>query len=355
MKQTKNKEDKRQKEVKISKMFLLFFFVLFFFNSFVSCVKPKTIQSETFFALGTICNLSLMDNGTAENYNTIINLVNELEKKVSVNIEESEISKINKFSEEKPVEVSEETFDLISKSLDIAKKTEGAFNPSLGPIISLWNIGSENPYLPQQQEIENLLPLVNYKNVILDKENKSVYFKQKGMKLDLGGIAKGYIADKILNKLKDLKIERAIINLGGNILLYGEKKDRSEWVAGIRNPTGEDTNSVVLLKCQETSVVTSGVYERYFIKDNIRYHHILDSKTGYPVKNDLLSVSIITQESTLADAYSTGVFVMGLEKGKDFIERIPQTEAIFITKDFKIICTSGLKNKVEILDENFYF
>ena len=351
----KNKEFKRLKEIKCSKIILLLFFVLFIFTTIFSCTKTQTIQSESFLALGTICDISLFESGVQENYDAIVELVNEIEKKVSVNILDSEISKINNLSGEKPIVVSEDTYELIETALKISKETNGAFNLVLGPIISLWNIGSENPYLPQKQEIDNLLSLTNYDDLILDKKNMSVFLKQKGMKLNLGGIAKGFVADKIKSKLKELNIERAIINLGGNVLVVGEKKDSGEWGIGIRNPLDGETNSVVMIKSKETSVVTSGIYERFFIKDNIRYHHIFDSKTGYPVDNDLLSVSIITKESTIADAYSTGVFVLGIEKGMEFVENLPQIEAIFITKDLKVICTSGIKNKVEILDKNFYF
>ena len=176
---------------------------------------------------------------------------------------------------------------------------------------------------------------------------------KKGMEIDLGGIAKGYAADKIVEYLKSQNIEKSIINLGGNVFVLGEKSKDTQFKVGIQDPNSEDGTSIANIGVTNQSVVTSGIYERYLEQDGVMYHHMLDPSTGYPFENNLSSVTIISDSSIVGDGLSTTTFGLGLEKGMKLIESLDNTDAIFITKDQKIYTTSNLKGKLNLKDSSF--
>jgi len=247
--------------------------------------------------------------------------------------------------------VHESTINVIERSVYFAKLSGGAFNPTVGPLVSLWGIGTDNQRKPSQEEINNTLPLVNWRNIELDAETNSVYLTQRGMALDLGAIAKGYAADEAALTARKAGIKRALIDLGGNIITIGEKKDKTPWRVGIQNPFEERNEIIGFIETKEKTIVTSGIYERFFIEDSELYHHIFSPFSGYPVKNGLVSVVIITDVSMDADAYSTVIFVLGYEKGRALAETMPNIEVIFIFEDKSIIATSGVN--FTITDKTF--
>ena len=227
------------------------------------------------------------------------------------------------------------------------------FDISVGPIVDLWAIGTENAKVPTKKEIKDKLPLVNYKDILLNDNSKSVKLAKKDMKIDLGGIAKGYAADKIYEYLKEEKLESALINLGGNIYVLGSKENNQPFSIGVQDPTKPRGNSIGNIKVSNKSVVTSGIYERYLEKNNKIYHHMLDPHTGYPFDNNLSSVTIVSDKSIICDALSTTTFGLGVEKGLKLVENLDGVDAIFITKDKKIYLSNNLKNKFNLTDNKF--
>jgi thiamine biosynthesis lipoprotein len=231
---------------------------------------------------------------------------------------------------------------VLEKALYFAEISNGAFDPTIQPLTALWNISGEKPRLPDYAEIKAVLPLINWRDVELDPKTKTVFLKRPAMALDLGGIAKGYAADEAAVILAAKQVERAIIDLGGNILTYGSKPGNRLWKVGVQNPiNGKRGVYTGIVSGYAQTVVTSGVYERFFESGGIRYHHIFNPVDGFPVRNGLLSVTIITGNSMDADGLSTTVFVLGYEKGKALIESIKGTEAIFIFEDRSVRITPG--------------
>jgi thiamine biosynthesis lipoprotein len=322
-----------------------------------SCTKKASSSSEpiskTEFVLGTLCTVKIFDNAPESVLDKAFERLHEIENKMTINAQSSEIMSVNSKSGEDFVKVSEDTFYVVETGKYFSELSGGGFDISIGPVVKLWNIGTDNARVPSQAEIDAAKPLVNYKNILLDKSQKKIMLKQKGMIIDLGGIAKGYAADEVYRILKENGVKHAIINLGGNVFAMGSKPDGSDWKIGIQNPFSSRGEFIGTVNVKDKTIVSSGVYERYFEKNGKRYHHILDTKTGYPVDNSLVSVTIITNKSINADALSTSVFVMGLEKGMKFVENLDDVEAIFITKESKVYITSGLKNNFKITDNKF--
>jgi len=329
----------------------LFVVNLFFILFFASCSGTEPSRAE--FALGTVCTITLFDQGKDSIYNDIFNRLREIDNRMSVNISASDVSRINAAAGIEPVLVHEDTFKVIERAVYFARLSGGAFDPSVGPFVSLWGISSDNPRVPSQTEIVEVLPLINWRDIELDAQMSSVFLTRRGMALDLGAIAKGYAADEAAAIIKRAGIKRAIIDLGGNIFTCGEKSDKSPWKVGIQNPNDKRGEYIGIVQVTEKSVVTSGVYERFFEKDGIRYHHIFSTSDGYPAENELLSVTIIAPNSMDADALSTSAFVMGYEKGATLINSLSDTEAVFVFKDISVRKTTGAD--FLITDKSFRF
>jgi thiamine biosynthesis lipoprotein len=309
------------------------YFIRAFFSALVlaACSPAEVSRSE--FVMGTVCTVTLYGRGKARVYRDIFSRLREIENRMSVNLPDSEVSRINAAAGREPVGVHEDVAMVIDRSIRYAALSAGAFDPTVGPLVSLWGIGGEDPRLPPQEEIDAARGLVNWRDAALDREQGTVFLKWPGMALDLGAIAKGYAADEAAAIIGRAGIKRAIIDMGGNILVYGVKKDRSPWRIGIQDPSGLRGSYIGFLRVRDKTVVTSGVYERYFELDGRRYHHILSTDTGYPADNGLLSVSIVAAESIDADALSTAVFAMGYEKGKALLESFEDTQGIFVFED----------------------
>lgn len=315
-----------------------------------ACSAPPP---ETEYVLGTICTVNLYEQGSAKIYSAVFSRLHELENILSANADDSNIAEINRNAGIKPVVAAPETITLLNEGIVFSKKTNGIFDPTIGPLVKAWNIGTEYAAVPSLDTIQKACALINFRNVVVNQSNRTIFLTQKDMKLDLGAIAKGYAADEIVNILKAHTIKRGIIDLGGNIFAYGEKASGKPWTVGIKNPEVEHGEPILSIPVKNTSVVTSGIYERFFESNGKRYHHILDPRTGFPAENDLLSVTIISPVSMIADALSTSVFLLGREKGMMLVEQTPDTEVIFIDKNRKIFTSSGLKGKLSILNEQF--
>ncbi|EYE89360.1 thiamine biosynthesis lipoprotein ApbE [Fervidicella metallireducens AeB] len=329
-----------------------FVFIFSKYNHSVSKKNSEPISKSDFF-FGTVVDIKIYDEASEEIFKDVFSILDDIEKKMSINLNNSEISKINNNAGSKEIVVSPETFYVIKKGKYYSSLSKGNFDISIGPLVKLWGIGSENPHLPSSKELKKAIALIDYNNILLDDAKSSVKLLRKGMMLDLGGIAKGYAADEIAKYLNSRGIENAIINLGGNVYAMGQNPALRPWNIGVQNPFDLRGKYIGILHVKNKTVVTSGIYERYFEKNGKRYHHILNPFTGYPVENSLASVSIVADKSIDADALSTTLFSLGIEKGSKLAESLDGVDAIFITKDKKVYITSGLKNIFEISDENF--
>jgi thiamine biosynthesis lipoprotein len=324
-------------------------FSLFLIFSCNNAVKPKSFSSPH---LGTNVQLFIYDNVNEEIFNKAFSLVSFYENKLSKNIATSELTKINLNSGIAPVRVSEDTFFLVKKSIYYSDITNGLFDISIGPLVKLWGIGTETATIPDKYELESAIALVNYKDIDIQKNN-FVFLKKTKMSLDMGAIAKGFIAEKVKEFLKNEGVKSAIINLGGNIVLLGNKPDKTSFTIGLQDPFNIRGFYFGTVKTSDISIVTSGVYERYLEKDGIKYHHIINPKTGLPVDNEIMSITVITADSTDADALSTSLFMLGLENALAFTEALENTEVIIVTKDKKIFLSSGTASLFTLVDESF--
>ena len=321
---------------RLSKIFL---FTIVGLLLFISCA-PKNVDpvSQTQLMLGTVCQITLYDKSSDSDFNAAFDRINEIEHLMSIHLDDSELASVNSASGLHPVVVSGETFEVIRLALDIAELSNGAFDPTIGPLVQLWDITGANN-VPSDQEIQALLPLVDYRRVVLDEEALSVYLPIEGMVLDLGGIAKGWAADEVARVLSGHK---GIIYLGGNVLVMGSKPDSSPWRIGIQDPDNTRGSYIGIVDMINSTLVTSGPYERFFEHEGTIYHHILDTKTGYPVISPLTSVSIITQRSVIADGLSTSVYALGIEQGLELVNRLDGVEAVLLTEDGSIYLSDGI-------------
>lgn len=324
----------------------------------IGCISGKPIYAEdltrTDFVLGTVCTVRLIDGGNANTLSEVFARLRSIEDHMSANKDGTEIARINAKAGKEAVKVSEDTFYVITKALEYARLTNGAFDPSVGPLVKLWNIGSGDEKVPSEREILAAKALVGWQEVAMDAATRKVFLKKPGMRLDLGAIAKGYAADEVSKILVAHKVKAAIVDLGGNIIVFGSKKDKSPWRVGIQNPESTRGEYLGIVTGAQMTVVTSGVYERYFIQDGKRYHHILNTETGWPVDNGLVSVSIISKSSIDADALSTSLFALGIEKGMALLKSIPDTYAIFIDKDKNVYLSPGANRVFSLVDKNYH-
>ena len=331
----------------------LLLFLLIITLTLVSCNNNIKPYSETYFALGTVCSITLYEENDNFDFNEVFEIITKIENKMSPVIKNSEIDMINTNAGSRAVSVSEDTFFVIKEGISYAGLKGSKFDISIGPLVNLWAIGTEYQNVPEPVVIEAAIPLVGSDYISLNEADRSVFLEKEGMAIDLGGIAKGYAADRVKDFLIEKGFTKGIINLGGNVLTFGAKASGTPWRIGIQDPIDSNGNYIGILEIGEYAVVTSGIYERYFEKNGKRYHHILDPDSGYPIENELLSITIVTSNGISADAYSTVAFSEGLEKGIALLESIPELEGIFITKKNKVYLTTGLQESFTLSSPDF--
>jgi len=313
--------------------------------------KLEVVKSS--YALGTIINLKVYGSKGETAIKKAIEKLNDIDDKMSAFKEDSEISRITSKAGVMSQAVSKDTFFVIKKAVEYSEILEGTFDPTIRPLVKLWNIGTEQETIPEKVQIDETLKLVNYNDVILDESKNSIMLKQKNQALDVGGIAKGFAADEVRDILYEHNIKSALIDLGGNIFALGSKNDGTHWKIGIQNPFKPRGEYIGILSVKNKSVVTSGNYERYFMKDGKRFHHIIDPKTGYPSQSKIISATIISDNSIDGDGLSTGVYIIGIDKAMKIIEAIDGIGAIFVTEDKKVYMTSGVKDMCMLTDQEF--
>lgn len=323
-----------------------------------SCGQKKEPVVQNGFYFDTVISITLYGESSKLSplFEEVFALCESYEAMFDRATESSDIAMINA-SAGTPVAVHPETISLLQAACSYAELTEGLVDPTIAPLLSLWGWGDADAQSglsggeissaltlpPDADALSEACRHIDYHTIVIDEQAGTVMLTDPYAAIDLGFIAKGYIADRIRDYLISQDVTSAIINLGGNILCIGEKPDHSAYRVAVRYPFGGAEDVIAALSVRDQSVVTSGVYERFIEIDGTRYHHILNPQTGYPVENGLLSVTIVTDSSTDADALSTACFALGLSDGMALIESLENTEALFITDDYELHYSSGLQ------------
>lgn len=311
--------------------------------------KPEEPITATAFKLNTVVKVTIYDSQDEKILQDALALCDKYEKIFSRTRTDSEIYLLNegKLPQEDGYYIlSEECAELIEKGLYYSELSGGAFDITIEPLSSLWDFTSGEKQIPDPQTLVEAQKHVGYEKVEL-KGNK-IRFQEDGMGLELGAIAKGYIADKIKEFLISEGVESAVIDLGGNVLCIGGRPDGEAFRVGIQKPFADRNETVATAGIRDRSVVSSGIYERYFEKDGKLYHHILNPKSGYPYENGLTAVTILSDESVDGDGLSTVCFALGLEKGLELINSLPDTQAVFITEDGELHYSEHFEEEVPL-------
>lgn len=326
------------------------------FSSILNSLKSNK-ETEVFmrnsFALGTIIQLKAFGSNGSAAIDEAISKLNAIDDKMSAFKNSSEISQINRNAGNIPQLVSTDTYSLIRKAVKYCVLTEGEFDPTIRPLVNLWNKAFEQEKIPGDSEIKERLSLVNYRDIIFDDAENTVGLIHKGQALDLGGIAKGFAADLVRDTFREYDINSALIDLGGNIYALGSKPDGSFWKVGIQNPFSPRGQHLGILNVKNKSIVTSGNYEKYIEVDGKLYHHIIDPRTGYPSESKIISATIISDDSLDGDGLSTGIYILGVRKSLELINGLKGIEAVLVTDDKKVYVTSGINKCFELTDKNF--
>lgn len=312
--------------------------------------QSQDYLSKSDFLLNTVVSISLYDKQEEALIDGSFDLIEKYEAIFSRTMETSELYKLNHGTAPrvagKPLtfSLSLELSDILRYALTYSKLSDGSFDLTIAPVTSLWDFHALEPALPEESNLKQALALVNYKNIQLSENEIS--FAKEGIEIDFGAIAKGYIADRVKEYLMNNGVKSAIINLGGNLLCIGNKPDQTPFLIGIQKPYADRNETIATMEISDRSVVSSGVYERFFKLDGRLYHHIMNPKTGYPYDNGLISVTIISPKSVDGDGLSTSCFALGLEKGMQLVESLPDTYAVFITEDYELHYTSGFDDAI---------
>ena len=311
--------------------------------------------SATAIKLNTAVTVTIYDSQDRELLTECMNLCDKYEKIFSRTASDSELYQLN-HRELTPVAGTEDTFqvsdplaELIRKGLYYSELSEGAFDIAIEPLTSLWDFTAEDPQVPEDRLIQEALTKCDYHNVSVS-DNNEVILKTEDTAIELGAIAKGYIADRLKDYLISQGVKSAIINLGGNVLCIGGKPDDSSFKIGIQKPFADRSETIAVMDIKDKSVVSSGVYERCFEQDGTLYHHLLNPRTGYPYDNGLIAVTIISDESVDGDALSTTCFALGLEDGMKLTESLDNVQAFFVTSDYEIHYTKDFQKEITVTE-----
>lgn len=319
--------DKRKKIVLALVLATVIVIITFFYNHYMQSSEPV---AKSGFYFNTVIAIQLNDTADESLIDDCFAMADTYEHYFSRTLEGSDIYRIN-HANGAPVEVHEETADLIRAGIQYGQLSDGIFDITIGALTELWDIPNNEGVVPDADAIKKASSTVDYTQIFV--EEKTVTLQNPDARLDLGGIAKGYAADKMKEYLNAHGAKEGFINLGGNVLTLGEKSDHTPYKIGIRKPFSSEGETITSVEINDQSVVTSGRYERYFEKDGRIYHHILNPFTGYPYENDLNAVTILSDSSMEGDALSTICFALGMEKGMELIDSMPDIDAIFIDTD----------------------
>jgi FAD:protein FMN transferase len=307
---------------------------------------PPVLVKRTQMHMGTLVSITAVganDEVANDAINAGFQEIRRLERLLSTWIPDSELSRVNASAGVKPVQVSPETFAVVRRSLQVAEMTGGAFNIALGPAIDAWNISAE-PRLPSASELESLKPLLDLRAVRADVGERTIYLEKAGMRIDVGGIGKGYAADQAVMAMKKAGAMAGVVALSGDIKTFGKLPGDKKFPVAIKHPRREG-QVLVFIDLQDEAISTAGDYERFFEQDGVRYHHILDPVTLQPARG-CQSVSVVARDGILADGLDTGIFVMGSTRGMELVEHLEDVEAVIVDQAGEMHISSGLKKRV---------
>ncbi|HWQ30156.1 MAG TPA: FAD:protein FMN transferase, partial [Negativicutes bacterium] len=310
--------------------------------------------TKTNYLLGTVVEITLYDHQDERIIDEAFSRISEIESEMTINnAETSEIIALNNASGKNEVTLTPDTFYVVERGKYYSELSKGKFDITVGTVVKQWNIGTNYAAVPDPAELAKAVKLVDYTKLILNKDKLTAKLEDEGMKVDLGAIAKGYSADEVARILKENGVQHAIINLGGNVMTIGGNPKGTPWKIGIQDPFNPRGDFLGIVTVDNKTVVTSGTYERYFEANGKKYHHILDTTTGYPIENNLYSTSIIADKSIDGDGLSTTTLLLGLEDGMKLIEELDNVEAIFVTGNKKVYVSSGLKDIFTLTNNEF--
>lgn len=322
----------------------LFIFISLFLGTAVA--SAQVTHKRTLSMLGSAFEMTVVakDIPEADLYiDMAVAEVSRLENLISDWIPTTPISQVNKFAGIKPVKVPQEVFDVVERSIKISELTSGAFDISYASMDKIWKFDGSMTTMPTPEEIKKSVSKVGYKNIILDPKNSTIFLKLEGMKLGLGGIGQGFIADKIKKLLTSKGVVAGIVNISGDISTWGKQTNGEKWKIGIKNPLNKN-KIFATFPLEDSAVETSGSYEKYVIFNGKRYSHIIDTRTGYPATG-VISVSVFAKTTELADALATGIFVMGVDVGLDLINQLPGVGCIYVDESGKIFSSKNIDLK----------
>lgn len=316
-----------------------------------ACSRDSGPTRETRFLLGTAASISIYDESfPSQTIDRAFERVTEIQNRMSINesdYDDTEILAVNRNAGRASVSVSDDTAEVVREGIRWAEVTNGAFDISLAPLITLWGIGTPREQVPSPAAIEGRISLVGYDEIQVT-DDPDIFLPREGMAIDVGGIAKGYAVDETARIIREAGVSHALVDFGGDIFTVGTRVDGNPWRIGVQHPSSERQELLAVIELVDQAVVSSGDYERFFERNGIRYHHIIDAETGAPSRSGLTSVTIVGPEAMGADALSTGVFVMGLEAGMALVETLPEYEAIIATSDRRVYVSSGMRGEVEL-------
>ncbi len=311
--------------------------------AFSGCGQKQEPVTKHGFYFDTVIQITLYDRKYEPLIDDCFSMAEEFEQKVSKTLSGSEIYALN-HAEGAPVSLSEDTLSLLQTGLAYCEKSGGSFDITIGALAELWDIKNNPGTIPEPDQIAAALATVGYENILLS--GRTAALANPDTQVDLGGLAKGYMADRMKDYLNEQGVCEGFINLGGNVLALGPKKNGQPYTIGIQKPFADPGVSLLSVEISDGTVVSSGVYERYFQKDGKLYHHILDPSTGAPFENGLLSVTIFCPRSVDGDALSTTCFSLGAQEGLSLVESLPDTEAVFVTEELELLFSSGMGTKI---------
>jgi thiamine biosynthesis lipoprotein len=329
----------------------------------MSCTEKEKMYKESRVLMDTFCTITVV-SASKEKAQAAIHAgfaeIKRLETLLNYFSSDSEITGINLAAGMKPVKVEDDTLEIVSKTYNISEATYGVFDATLAPVIKLWKFSKDpsRSSMPSKEEVKQALKLVGYKKMIIDRTASEVFLKDQGMEIDLGGIAKGYAADKAVDAIKAKGINAALVAIAGDIKGFGANLSGQGWKVGIQNPRPETESEkpwediFAVLHLKDKAISTSGDYQRFFMKDGERYHHILDPETGFSAGSGLISVTVIAPEGYLADSISTAVFVLGAEKGLALMDSMG-LDGVLVDADKKVILTKNIRKDIEILNDSY--
>jgi thiamine biosynthesis lipoprotein len=322
---------------------------LFLAAASLSAAEPLS-RSE--YVLWTQCTVTLYDHPDPSTLDEAFTRLGELHARLSVNVPGSELDAVSDAAGRAPVRVGKEVFLVIGKGLHLAEISGGLFDPTVGPLMKAWKMNSEDGQVPAPADLARARALVNWRDVVMDEKAQTIFLRRPGMRLDAGGLLKGYAADEVVRILSARGVRSAIVDLGGDIYALGGRPDGEPWRIGVQNPDATRGETLGVVRVTGKSVVSSGSYEHFFIQDGKRYHHIMDTRTGFPVDSGLDQVTVISDSSVDADGLGLTLFALGAARGRALADSLG-IDAIMVGTNRVITMTDGARKLFTLGDTTF--